>query len=112
MTTSPVIRQATEADIPRLIEIRAAVRENQLRDPSRATPADYTWFIAHSDIWLWTDYGTILGFSAGDPRDGSIWALLDYGDDPGQILTQGLLRRDVRTAAGAAVGTAAARAAW
>ena len=97
MATSPVIRQATEADIPRLVEIRASVRENQLRDPSRVTPADYVWFIAQSDIWLWTDDGTILGFAAGDPRDGSIWALFIDPGHEGRGIGRHLLERACQT---------------
>ena len=70
-----MIRNATEADIARLVEIRGAVRENQLRDPSRVTIEDYRWFIANPGIFVWEEEGRIVGFSAADPRDGSIWAL-------------------------------------
>jgi len=70
-----MIRTATEADIPPLAEIRGAVRENPLRDPSRVTIEDYRWFIANPGIFVWKEGGRIVGFSAADPRDGSIWAL-------------------------------------
>ena len=70
-----MIRNATEADIPRLFEIRGAVRENKLRDPSRVTVEDVRWFIANPGIFVWEEDGCIVGFSAADPRDGSIWAL-------------------------------------
>jgi GNAT superfamily N-acetyltransferase len=56
------------------MEIRGAVRENRLSDPSRVTAADVLWQVAHSPIHLWDD-GIIKGFAAGDPRDGSIFAL-------------------------------------
>jgi ribosomal protein S18 acetylase RimI-like enzyme len=56
------------------MEIRAAVRENRLSDPGSVTLADYKWHIAHAPIHVWAD-GVIKGLSAGDPRDGSIWAL-------------------------------------
>lgn len=68
------IRQAEEADIPALMTIRAAVRENILSDPSKVTIEDYRWFIKHAPLWLWEDNGIIKGFSAGDPRDSTIWA--------------------------------------
>ena len=68
------VRTATHADIPRLVEIRAAVRENRLSDPSRVTLADYAWFIDNAAIHVF-DADGIRGFSAGDPRDGTIWAL-------------------------------------
>jgi GNAT superfamily N-acetyltransferase len=70
-----MIRIATFADIPRLVVIRGSVRENRLSDPGRVTAADYEWHVAHAPIHVWEDDGVIKGLSAGDPRDGSIWAL-------------------------------------
>ena len=70
-----MIRIATSTDIPRLIEIRGSVRENRLSDPTRVTLGDYNWHIAHAPTYIWEDDGVIKGLSAGDPRDGSIWAL-------------------------------------
>src|SRR5947209_20634876 len=68
-------RQATLSDIPRLVEIRGAVRENRLSDPGRVTLADYEWQIINGPTYVWDDGGLIKGMSVGDPRDGSIWAL-------------------------------------
>ncbi len=51
------------------------MQENQLSDPSLVTDADYAWFAEHPGIWVWEEEGEILGFSAGDTRDGTIWAL-------------------------------------
>ena len=70
-----MIRKATEADIPRLVEIRSAVWENKLRDVSLVTLDDYRWFIANPGVFVCDEDGRVVGFSAGDPRDGSIWAL-------------------------------------
>jgi GNAT superfamily N-acetyltransferase len=70
-----MIRAATVADIPRLRELRGSVHENRLSDPSRVTIADYEWHVVHAPIHVWEDDGVIKGLSAGDPRDGSIWAL-------------------------------------
>ena len=39
------------------------------------TDADYAWFEEHPGIWVWEESGHILGFSASDTRDGTIWAL-------------------------------------
>ena len=72
---SPHISKATSTDIPRIFEIRASVRENILSDPSRVTTADIQWFIDNSAIWIWIEDGKVCGFSAGDPRDGTIFAL-------------------------------------
>ena len=69
------VRAACLADIPRIFDIRAAVRENRLADPSRVTHADAVWFVEAGALFVWEEAGQIGGFSAGDPRDGSIWAL-------------------------------------
>jgi GNAT superfamily N-acetyltransferase len=72
---APVIRRAAAGDIDQLIRIRGAVRENRLRDPASVTRADYEWFVARLRVWLAEVDGRVAGFSAGDPRDGTIWAL-------------------------------------
>lgn len=74
------IRRAHPGERDRLTEIRFAVQENQLGDPTLVAAADYAWFMEHPGIWVWDEDGQILGFSAGDPRDGTIWALFV---DPG-----------------------------
>lgn len=70
------IRLATHADIPRLQEIRAAVRENMLSNPGLVTRADYE---AHIDgrgrTWVAEVDGRIVGFCSADARTASIWAL-------------------------------------
>jgi ribosomal protein S18 acetylase RimI-like enzyme len=70
-----LIRKATREDVPRLFEIRGAVRENRLGDPSRVTVALCEWFIENSAFWLWVEDGRVQGFSAADPRNGSIFGL-------------------------------------
>jgi GNAT superfamily N-acetyltransferase len=87
------IRNARESDIPRLIEIRAAVRENELRDASRVTFADYQWFIANPGMFVWEEGDSIVGFSAADPRDGSVWALFMDQAYEGRGIAQLLFER-------------------
>jgi GNAT superfamily N-acetyltransferase len=70
-----LIRRANDADRERIGEIRFAVKENILRDPSRVTHDMVTWFIENPGIWLWEEDGKVLGFSAADTRDGTIFAL-------------------------------------
>jgi GNAT superfamily N-acetyltransferase len=96
-----MLRRATLADIPRIIEIRGAVRENRLSDPSRVTAADVRWHIAHSPIHVWDDSGVIKGFSAGDPRDGSIFALFVDPTFEGQGIGQALILAASRSLAAA-----------
>jgi GNAT superfamily N-acetyltransferase len=70
-----LIRNAARVDIPRIMEIRARVRENRLRDPSRVTVEDVCWFVDNPGIFVWIEGAGIVGFSAADPRNGNIWAL-------------------------------------
>lgn len=70
-----MIRRASAADLPEIMRIRGAVRENRQADPARATPAMIDWFLRGPGIWLWDEDGAIRGFATGDPRDGSVWAL-------------------------------------
>jgi len=68
-----MIRAAATADIPRIFEIRDSVIENRLSDPAAVTEADAAWFVANGPIWVWQEPdGTVAGFSAGDPRDGTV----------------------------------------
>ncbi len=70
-----MIRKAEEGDIPRIKEIRNNVRENKLRDPSRVKDEDLIWFIRNPGIFVYEHQGKIVGFSAADTRDRSIFAL-------------------------------------
>ena len=70
-----MIRRATENDITRINEIWNNVRENKLTDPTRVTIEHVRWFISNPGIFVWEQDGQIVGFSAADPRNGSIWAL-------------------------------------
>jgi GNAT superfamily N-acetyltransferase len=70
-----LIRRAARAEIPRIMEIRAGVRENKLRDPSRVTVEDVCWFVDNPGIFVWVEDGMIVGFSSADPRNGNIFAL-------------------------------------
>lgn len=70
-----MIRRARTSDIPALMRIRSAVRENVLSDPSKVPAAAYQTFIDRSTIWLREEDGRVLGFCAADIGDGTIWAL-------------------------------------
>jgi GNAT superfamily N-acetyltransferase len=69
-----MIRKATRADRGRISEIRFAVRENRPSNPALIETL-VNWLFDHSIFWVWEEDGAIQGFSAGDPRDGSICAL-------------------------------------
>ena len=89
----PQERRATLSDIDRLAEIRGAVRENRLSDPSSVTRADYEDFVGRGRVWVREAGGRIVGFSAGDDRDGAIWALFVEEDFHGQGIGTALLAR-------------------
>jgi GNAT superfamily N-acetyltransferase len=96
------IRRARLEERPRITEIRLAVRENQLMDPSRVTDADYQWFSENPGIWVWEEDGRIQGFSAADTRDGTIWALFIDPEHESRGIGRALLAKacDVLRAAG------------
>ena len=77
-----MIRKATRAAWPRISEIRLAVQENRLSNPASIASVGIAsvgpaadWLFDNSTFWVWEEDGAIQGFSAGDPRDGSIFAL-------------------------------------
>jgi GNAT superfamily N-acetyltransferase len=94
-----MLRRATPDDISRIFEVRDAVRENRLSDPSLVTVADVYWHITNSPIHVWDDVGVIKGFSAGDPRDGSIFALFVDPAFEGQGIGQALILAACRSLA-------------
>ena len=70
------LRPAAPADLPRLVEIRAAVRENRLVTPALVTEADYLAVLARGTCWVWEDAARVQGFTSGAPDDDSqVWAL-------------------------------------
>jgi GNAT superfamily N-acetyltransferase len=88
-----LIRKAVRVDILRIMEIRAAVRENKLRDPSRITVEHVYWFIDNPGIFVWEEDGGIVGFSAADPRNGSIFSLFVDGAYEGRGIGRTLFER-------------------
>lgn len=75
-----MLRRATVHDIPAIRHVRASVVENILSDPSKVTDEDYLWFVQNPGLFVWDEGGSILGFSAADPRNSGIWALFVLPD--------------------------------
>ena len=71
MTSAGLVRKATPADIAVMMELRLAVRENQLSHPGQATEEDCRPYVERGHMWVWEEDGQILGLSA----TGWIWAL-------------------------------------
>jgi GNAT superfamily N-acetyltransferase len=70
-----LLRRALVGDIARIMAIRLAVQENRLSDPRSVTVADCQRFVDKGRFWVGEVAGVIVGFSASDERDGTIWAL-------------------------------------
>ena len=88
-----MLRPAVSADILRIFEIRNGVGENRLSDPAAVSEDNAVWFLENGPIWVWQEEGRpIDGFAAGDPRDGSIWALLVAPGQEGRGIGRALLK--------------------
>ena len=91
--TALTFRRAIEADIPALMRIRLAVKENRLSNPARVTPAmcsDYLDKLGRG--WVAELDGDIVGFSYADRTDSSIWALFVDPEHEGRGAGKQLLR--------------------
>ena len=85
-----MIREARAADIPRLIQIRAAVRENRLRRVTIGAD-DYLPYIADARCWVWEAEAAIQGFAALDADAASVWGLFVDPESEGQGIGRALL---------------------
>ena len=90
-------RAAREDDIPRLMEIRAAVRENRLRGRVIG-PGEYGPYVADGRCWVWEKAGIVQGFAALDAKAASVWALFVAPDSEGSGIGRFLLDRLVAEA--------------
>jgi GNAT superfamily N-acetyltransferase len=87
-----MIRKATRADHPRISEIRLSVRENRLsKSKYDSVERDANWIFDNSTFWAWEEGGAIQGFSAADPRDGTIFALFVHPSYEGRGIGRALL---------------------
>lgn len=100
-----MIRTAGRADLPRITEIRMAVRENRLTRPEKIT-ATVQHLIARDGFFVFEEAGAILGFSSADPRDGSIFALFVDPAHEGRGIGRALLARACAALAEAGHGVA------
>ncbi|MEM1316249.1 MAG: GNAT family N-acetyltransferase [Pseudomonadota bacterium] len=70
-----ILRRATPDDVPRILEIRAEVRENRLADPAAVRRPQVLAFIDRGRIHVAGAAAGVDGFSAANPEDGFLWAL-------------------------------------
>ena len=91
--SNKIFRRATTADIREMMEIRLAVKENTLSDPSIITYQmceDYLEQLGRG--WCCEVDGKILGFSYAAKADASIWALFVRPEYEGQGVGAPLLK--------------------
>jgi GNAT superfamily N-acetyltransferase len=87
-----MIRKATRADYPRISEVRLSVQENRLSKSKYESVERYAnWIFDNSTFWVWEEDGAIQGFSAADPRDGTIFALFVHPSYEGRGIGRALL---------------------
>ncbi|NEZ03567.1 GNAT family N-acetyltransferase [Wenzhouxiangella sp. XN201] len=87
-----VFREALLSDIPRIMEIRFLVTENELSDPSKVTAEMCEQY--HGPLgrgWVCEVQGQVVGFSYAAKMDSSIWALFVLPAFEGQGIGRGLL---------------------
>jgi GNAT superfamily N-acetyltransferase len=90
-----LIRRAIRDDIPQIMGIRAGLRENRLRDPSLVIVEDVCWYVDNPGLFVWVENSKIVGFSAADPRSGSIFALFVEEAYEGRGIGQALFKRAI-----------------
>lgn len=92
MSATAEIRPARLADIPRLMEIRAAVRENRLVSVTIG-PDAYRAYIDDARCWVAPAQAVVAGFAALDAERASLWALFVHPASEGRGLGRALLDR-------------------
>lgn len=99
------VREAVEADIPAVMELRLAVRENRLFDPGQVTAEDCLAYVRRGHMWVWDEDGAILGFSASTCETGWIWALFVRPDHEARGIGRALFAVACDALTGAGHGT-------
>jgi GNAT superfamily N-acetyltransferase len=71
-----IFREAHVDDIPQMMVVRLAVRENQLSNPNRVPAQDYVEYLTRRGKgWVCEVDGQVAGFAIADLQDHNIWAL-------------------------------------
>jgi ribosomal protein S18 acetylase RimI-like enzyme len=83
-------RPAQFTDIPALMEIRGAVRENRLVNLRLGSDA-YVQALTEGGSWVCEDQGRVVGFVCGRPAKRDIWALFVVPEAEGRGIGTALL---------------------
>ncbi|MCJ8210969.1 GNAT family N-acetyltransferase [Mucilaginibacter sp. RS28] len=86
-------REAQLKDIPQLMRVRLAVRENTLSDPNLVTPADCEEYLTNRGKgWVYIEDSEVVGFGIADLTGRNIWALFVHPNFEGQGIGKELHR--------------------
>lgn len=93
MTPTTTYRRARASDVPGILDIRAAVRENVLSDPSKVTAAMCEQYLEELGRgWVCEVGGQVVGFAYADRAKSSIWGLFVEPGFEGRGIGRELLR--------------------
>ena len=85
MSAPIVVRRATRGDLPEIVRIRLAVRENRLSDPARVTEQDLIDHLERVGCGFVASLGgSVAGFAFARRVDGNVWALFVDPDHEGR----------------------------
>ncbi|AIZ64306.1 GCN5 family acetyltransferase [Hymenobacter sp. DG25B] len=80
-----IFREAQVDDIPQMMVVRLAVRENRLSDPTRVTAPHYVEYLTQrGQGWVCAVENQVVGFAIADLQDHNIWALFVHPDFDGR----------------------------
>ena len=85
-------REALLTDIPHMMAVRLAVKENALSNPALITSEDYeTYLSERGKGWVCEIDGKLVGFAIGDMVKNNVWALFVQPGFEGQGIGRELL---------------------
>jgi GNAT superfamily N-acetyltransferase len=85
-------REALLTDIPQMMEVRQAVKENPLSNPALITTPDYENYLSERGKgWVCEMDGKVAGFAIGDLVKNNVWALFVEPAYEGQGIGRELL---------------------
>ena len=87
------VRRATEADLPRIWDVRHGTAENPLSDPSLVTDAEVKWYLNEAIFLVSEDEAGVQGFACANPQTGYVWALFVIDGAQGRGHGTALLER-------------------
>lgn len=85
-------REALLTDIPHMMAVRQAVKENALSNPDLVTAQDYSAYLSERGKgWVCEIDNKIVGFAIGDLTKNNVWALFVLPEFEGQGVGRELL---------------------